>query len=138
MVKIRSDFLFAAVMAGALCWLPADAEAGCSKSVVLYDADWCPYCKQVRAILTRNNIRYRIKDATTARVQAEMLRRFGDTAVPRTVIGGVVVLGVDEARIKQLCRGAKPDGRSVTKREFPPPRHDVGRQVAAAATQFRP
>jgi hypothetical protein len=34
-----------------------------------------------------------------------MLKRFGDTAVPRTVIGGVVVEGVDEARIKQLCRG---------------------------------
>jgi hypothetical protein len=33
-----------------------------------------------------------------------MLRRFGDTGVPRTVIGGVVVAGVDEARIKQLCR----------------------------------
>ena len=79
-------------------------EAGCSKSVILYNADWCPYCKQVRAILSRNHIRYSIKDATTARVQAEMLRRFGDTAVPRTLVGGVVVEGVDEARIRQLCR----------------------------------
>ena len=36
-----------------------------------------------------------------------MLRRFGDTGVPRTVVGGVVVEGVDEGfeqRIKQLCR----------------------------------
>ena len=33
-----------------------------------------------------------------------MLRRFGDTGVPRTVIGNVVE-GVDEARIIQLCRG---------------------------------
>jgi hypothetical protein len=33
-----------------------------------------------------------------------MIRRFGDTRIPRTVIGGVVVNGVDEARIKQLCR----------------------------------
>jgi hypothetical protein len=33
-----------------------------------------------------------------------MIRSFGDTAVPRTVIGGVVVEGVDEARIRQLCR----------------------------------
>jgi glutaredoxin len=103
-VKIGSHFLFAAAMAAALCWLPADAAAGCSKSVILYNADWCPYCKQVRAILSRNHIRYSIKDATTARVQAEMLRRFGDTAVPRTLVGGVVVEGVDEARIRQLCR----------------------------------
>jgi len=100
MVKILS----AAGLAAALFWLPAPAEAGCSKSVILYNANWCPYCKQVRAILARNHIRYRILDATTAPVQADMVRRFGDTRVPRTVIGGVVVNGVDEARIKQLCR----------------------------------
>ena len=70
----------------------------------MYNASWCPYCKQVRAILARNHIRYSVLDATTAQVQAIMVQRFGDTAVPRTVIGGVVVEGVDEARIKQLCR----------------------------------
>ena len=100
MVKILSS----AALAAALLWLPATAEAACSKSVTLYNANWCPYCKQVRAILARNQIRYRILDATTARVQADMVRRFGDTRVPRTVIGGAVVNGVDEARIKQLCR----------------------------------
>jgi glutaredoxin len=90
-------------LALALYWLPAapaEAEAGCSKNVIMYNANWCPYCKQVRDILARNRIRYRILDA-----QADMIRRFGDTAVPRTVIGGIVVEGVDEARIKQLCRG---------------------------------
>jgi len=70
----------------------------------MYNASWCPYCRQVRAILARNHIKYSIQDATTPRVQAAMRRRFGDTAVPRTVIGGVLVEGVDEARIKQLCR----------------------------------
>jgi glutaredoxin len=80
------------------------AAAGCSKSVVMYNASWCPYCRQVRAILARNNIKYRMLDATTAPVQADMIRRFGDTAVPRTLIGGALVEGVDEARIKQLCR----------------------------------
>jgi glutaredoxin len=93
-------------LGGALVWLSvAPAEAGCSKAVTMYNADWCPYCRQVRAILARNHIRYRILDATTAPVRADMIRRFGDTGVPRTVIGGVVVNGVDEARIKQLCRG---------------------------------
>ena len=102
MMKISSSM----VLAAALIWLPlAPAEAGCNKSVVMYNANWCPYCKQVRAILARNHIKYRILDATTARIQADMIRRFGSTAVPMTVVGGVVVAGVDEARIKQLCRG---------------------------------
>jgi glutaredoxin len=87
-----------------LCLASAPAEAGCSKSVIMYNASWCPYCAQVRAILARNHIRYALLDATTAQVQALMVKRFGDTAVPRTLIGGVLVQGVDEARIKQLCR----------------------------------
>ncbi len=94
----------AAAAAALFCLGTGPAAAGCSKSVVMYNADWCPYCRQVRAILARNNIKYSMLDATTAPVQADMLRRFGDTAVPRTVIGGVVVEGVDADRIKQLCR----------------------------------
>jgi glutaredoxin len=86
------------------CLGTGPAAAGCSKRVVMYNAYWCPYCRQVRAILARNAIKYSMLDATTTPVQADMIRRFGDTAVPRTVIGGVVVEGVDEARIKQLCR----------------------------------
>ena len=87
-----------------LCLAAVPAEAGCSKSVIMYNASWCPYCAQVRAILARNHIRYAVLDATTPQIQAIMVKRFGDTAVPRTLIGGVLVEGVDEARIKQLCR----------------------------------
>jgi glutaredoxin len=101
----RRHLIAAALAAAALSLAAPPAEAGCSKSVVMYNANWCPYCKQVRAILARNHIRYRSLDATTARVQADMIRRFGSTAVPMTIVGGVVVAGVDEARIKQLCRG---------------------------------
>jgi glutaredoxin len=101
----RFSIKFAAMgIVAAFLLAPAPAEAGCSKSVVMYNASWCPYCRQVRAILARNRIKYSMLDATTPRVQAIMLQRFGDTSVPRTVIGGIVVVGVDEARIKQLCR----------------------------------
>ncbi len=80
------------------------AEAGCSKRVYLYNADWCPYCRQVQAILARNNIKYTTLDATTPPVQADMVRRFGDTSVPRLLIGSALVEGADEARIRRLCR----------------------------------
>jgi glutaredoxin len=100
----RLNLIAAAAAAVLFCLGAHPALAGCSKSVVLYNASWCPYCRQVRAILARNNIKYRILDATTAPVQADMVRRFGDTAVPRTIIGGALVEGVDEDRIKQLCR----------------------------------
>jgi glutaredoxin len=130
---IHRSLMIAALAAAVLTLCAVKAEAGCSKSVTLYSASWCPYCAQVRAILARNNIKYSLLDATTARVQAQMVRRFGDTAVPRTVIGGVVVEGVDEARIKQLCRADAPTGRSVTTPELPPLPRGAGTQVAAAA-----
>jgi glutaredoxin len=102
----RRAYVIAAAAAIALfCLATAPAQAGCSKRVYLYSTSWCPYCRQVRAILARNHIRYTLLDATTPRVQADMIRRFGDTAVPRMLIGGALVEGVDEARIKQLCRG---------------------------------
>jgi glutaredoxin len=107
MVKRLSIVNRLAVVAAAallLALAPTPAMAGCSKRVVLYNASWCPYCRQVRAILDRSGIKYTTLDATTPRVQASMIKRFGDTAVPRTVIGGAVVEGVNAARIKQLCR----------------------------------
>ena len=101
---IRRSNLIVAAAAALLCLAVVPAKAGCSKSVIMYNASWCPYCGQVRAILARNHIRYAVLDATTQQVQEVMLLKFGDTAVPRTVIGGTLVEGVDESRIKQLCR----------------------------------
>ena len=101
---VRRLPLIVAAATALLCLAAVPAEAGCSKSVVMYNASWCPYCKQVRAILARNHIKYATLDATTPRVQEVMLLQFGDTAVPRTIIGGTLVEGVDESRIKQLCR----------------------------------
>ena len=103
-IPSRRNLIALAAASAMLCLGGDPALARCSKSVVLYNASWCPYCRQVRAILARNDIKYRILYATTAPVQADMIRRFGDTAVPRTLIGGALVEGVDEARIKQLCR----------------------------------
>ena len=138
-VSVPDCRLIAAVAALFLALAPLPAQAGCSKSVILYSASWCPYCKQVRAILGRNQIKYTILDATTAEVQAIMRQRFGDTAVPRTVIGGVVVEGVDEQRIKQLCRPSEdtPTAIDIMLRDSPPPPNDAERQAVAPAIPFR-
>ncbi len=140
-VSYIHHLIAAAVAATLLSLASVPAEAGCSQSVVMYSTSWCPYCKQVRSILARNHIQYTILDADTAQVQATMRRLFGDTAVPRTVIGGVVVEGVDEARIKQLCRQQSDGGAApidvtpigITLPDSPPPRHDAETRLAAPA-----
>lgn len=133
-------YLVAAAVAAALLSLaPAPAQAGCGKSVILYSASWCPYCKQVRDILARNEIKYTLLDATSANVQAIMRKRFGDTAVPRTVIGGVVVEGVDEVRIKQLCSQNEdvPASIDIMLPDFAPPPNGAEKQAVAPAIPFR-
>ena len=72
------------------------------KPVVLYNAYWCPYCRQVRALLGHYHIRYQLVEVTAEPGQSMALKRFGDTSVPRTVIGGTVVIGYEPERIKQL------------------------------------
>jgi glutaredoxin len=104
-VKVFYHLMVAGAVAALLSTAPSSAEASCSRSVTMYNAWWCPYCRRVRAILARNHIRYSLLDVSSPRVKANMLRRFGNTAVPRTVIGGIVVEGDDETRILQLCRG---------------------------------
>jgi glutaredoxin len=98
---LRGAHVFAPLVVASMLYV-TPAEAACGKSVVLYNAYWCPYCRQVRSLLGRYHIRYLLVEATTPRGQSLMLGRFGDTSVPRTIIGGVVVVGYDPERIKQL------------------------------------
>ncbi len=42
----RSHLIAAVAAAALLCLAAVPAEAGCSKRVTLYNASWCPYCKQ--------------------------------------------------------------------------------------------
>jgi glutaredoxin len=137
---VNCRLIMAAMATVFLSLAPAPSHAGCSNSVIMYSASWCPYCKQVRDILARNQIRYTILDATNPKVRADMLERFGDTAVPRTVIGGVVVEGVDEDRIKELCRQpsqAMPVPIDINLPDPPPSGHDAGKWLVAPAIRVR-
>lgn len=138
-VHVVVHYLVAAAVSAVLLSLaPIPVQAGCSKSVILYSASWCPYCKQVRDILARNAIKYTLLDATTASVQATMRKRFGDTAVPRTVIGGFVVEGVDEERIKELCRQDEdaPTSIDIMLPDFRPPPNGAETRLVAKALRF--
>lgn len=80
------------------------AQAGCSQRVYVYSADWCGTCRRLRSYLDLSRIRYTLLDAENPRVRADMRRRFGSLAVPRTLIGRSVVSGLDTAKIRQLCQ----------------------------------
>ena len=97
--------LAAATAAAAVLMLPpATAEAGCSKRVYVYSAEWCGTCRRLRSYLDLNHIRYTLLDADDPRVRADMRARFRSVAVPHMLIGRHVVRGLDTAKIQQFCR----------------------------------
>lgn len=100
--RVRGFLAVAALSLACMQSAFTPAQAVCAKSVVLYNAYWCPYCKQVRALLGRYHIRYQVVEVTTPQGQSLSVKKFGDTSVPRTVIGGTVVMGYDPEQIKQL------------------------------------
>jgi glutaredoxin len=68
--------------------------------VVLFGTDWCPNCAHVRALLSRQGVRYTEldveKDPRAAAFQRENMPVIG---FPVTVIGSRIVMGHDEGQI---------------------------------------
>jgi glutaredoxin len=94
----------AAIAAALLYFAPVPAEAACGRNgVTLYQTYWCPYCRQVRQLFARHGVRFRIVEiSNNPSAQAIMIKKFGSTGVPWTVIDGVAVPGYDAPRLKQL------------------------------------
>lgn len=106
--RASASLSFAAVAAALHYLVPVPAEAACGRNgVVLYQTYWCPYCRQVRQLFARYGVKYRIVEiSNNPSAQALMMKKFGNTGVPWTVIDGVAVPGYDPARLKQLlCLG---------------------------------
>jgi glutaredoxin len=84
--------------------MPQPASAACgNQGVYVFDAYWCPYCKMVKEILNRNNVRYTSIDITTnARARAFMAQKFNTSSIPVTVVDDSFVVGFNEARLRQL------------------------------------
>ena len=98
----KRSYAIALVVAIALFHLaPTPVEAACgSEGVTLYQYYWCPYCAKVRTLFARYHVRYKIVEASDN--PSILVKKFGDTSVPRTMVDGVAVAGYDEPRLKQL------------------------------------
>ena len=80
-----------------------------SKSVTVYSATWCGYCKKLKQFLAEKGIPASITEvdklpkADQARAEAEMRRLTGRVSFPTVVIGGEAVAGFSPGWIlKQL------------------------------------
>ena len=68
-----------------------------SASIVMYESDWCGYCRAARRLLEKKGWEYesRLVDGKPA-LRAEMTERSGRTSVPQIFIGERHVGGYDD------------------------------------------
>ncbi len=72
-------------------------------NIVLYQAEWCPYCARVRQALTDLLLDYKIVNVPEAHSErTKVAELFGTTGIPSLVDGDVSIADDDGAIIAYL------------------------------------
>ena len=72
-------------------------------NVVLYQAEWCPYCAKVRDVLTELLLDYKVVTVPADHAErAGMRELFGTTGIPSMMDGDVKIADDDAAIIAYL------------------------------------
>ena len=73
--------------------------------VTIYSTQTCPYCKMAKLFFNNNNIEYTDKDVGEDQgASEEMIKKSGQMSVPVIVVDNQVVIGFDEAKLKELLK----------------------------------
>jgi mycoredoxin len=72
--------------------------------IVLLSAQWCGYCKALRASLTAHSVPFREMDVETSSEGARAYRSLHGSGIPITVVGQNVVYGYDVRRVDELLK----------------------------------
>ncbi len=71
--------------------------------IVLYQAEWCPYCARVRSHLTDLLLDYKIVNVPRAHAERTVCQEtFGVTGVPSMIDGDVKIADDDDAIVAHL------------------------------------
>ena len=72
-------------------------------NVTIYTTPWCVFCKKAKEFFAEHHIIYTEKDVQSDAVaRDEMISRSGQMGVPVIDIGGKIVIGFDQGRMKEL------------------------------------
>ena len=81
----------------------AAASGGSTKSVIIFSTPVCHFCQAAKEFFTQNNVEYTEHDVSSDQdKRSEMIEMTGQMGVPVIVIGEDVVVGFDEAKVKEL------------------------------------
>lgn len=73
------------------------------KEVIIYSTPTCPYCKMAKQFFTDNDIAFADFDVSNDMAkQQEMISKSGQLAVPVIDVGGEIVVGFNEPKLRDL------------------------------------
>ncbi len=73
--------------------------------VTIYTTPECAYCKMTKEFFRQNNISYEERDVSTDdNAREEMIAKSGQLSVPVIDIDGKIIIGFDEAAVKELLK----------------------------------
>ena len=71
--------------------------------VKIYTTPTCVYCRQTKEMFGKNNIEFKeLNVAADQAAREEMVNKSGQLGVPVIEIDGKIVIGYDEAKLKEL------------------------------------
>jgi glutaredoxin len=70
-------------------------------AIILYGTTWCGYCSAAREFFNANGIAYKDLDVENSNEGYQAYKTLGANGIPAIVIGGELVEGFDEARIRK-------------------------------------
>ena len=72
-------------------------------NVVLYQAEWCPYCARVRSVMTDMLLDYKVVNVPESHSERTVVKElFGATGIPSMTDGDVKIADDDDAIIAYL------------------------------------
>jgi len=73
------------------------------KSVIIYSAPTCPYCKRAKEYLSQKGISYTDYDVASDRDKAkEMIQKSGQIGVPVILVDDQLVAGFNQSKLDEL------------------------------------
>ncbi len=77
---------------------------GSMAKVIVYTAEWCPWCHKVMDFLKENNIEFEPRDVEKQEYAKELVEKSGQSGIPVTDIDGNIVVGYDVKKLKELLK----------------------------------
>jgi glutaredoxin len=77
-----------------------------TRTVILYSADWCGYCRQAKRHLEDRDVPYELRDVDVPATKAELLARTGGKGIPVLDLDGRILRGYSRGSYDDLLDSA--------------------------------